>query len=101
MRKTAEKLRGLPGIGVDDMGAAADAAADPEILRLENLDTDLRPPEAALEATLACIGEDNANSYLPFLGANPLRQAAASLVSRLSGVAYDWNTSTIVTVPVL
>ena len=40
--------------------------------------------------------EDHANSYLPFLGADSLRQAAATLVSRLSGAHYDWNNSTIV-----
>lgn len=39
---TVSRLRDIPGIGVDAVGNAADAAADPEILRLENLDTDLR-----------------------------------------------------------
>src|SRR5262249_48785249 len=68
----------------------ADAAgADPEVLRLENLDTDLRPPQAALEATRAAIDEDDANSYLPFVGRPALRQAAAGHVSRLSGGADD------------
>lgn len=42
------RLASIPGIGVDKVGDAADAAADPEILRLENLDTDLRPPAPAL-----------------------------------------------------
>jgi hypothetical protein len=42
------RLRGVPGIGVDRMGDQADALADPAVLRLENLDTDLRPPAAAL-----------------------------------------------------
>ena len=37
-------LRDIPGIGVDKVGDAADAAHDPRFLRLENLDTDLRPP---------------------------------------------------------
>ena len=39
---TVSRLRDIPGIGVDVVGDAADAAADPDILRLENLDTDLR-----------------------------------------------------------
>jgi aspartate/methionine/tyrosine aminotransferase len=97
MRKTAEKLRGLPGIGVDDMGAAADAAADPEILRLENLDTDLRPPEAALEATLACIGEDNANSYLPFLGQSDLRSTVVRHLERLTSQSFHPERECIIT----
>ena len=47
---TVSRLRGVPGIGVDRMGDAADSAADPDLLRLENLDTDLRPLPAAVEA---------------------------------------------------
>jgi hypothetical protein len=50
---TVSRLRDIPGIGVDVVGDAADAAADPDILRLENLDTDLRPPRIAVELTRA------------------------------------------------
>jgi len=81
------RLRDIPGIGVDQMGNAADAAHDPEILRLENMDTGLAPPSEALEATRAAVGRDDCNSYLPFTGQNDLRQAATEHVSRLSGVA--------------
>ena len=45
------RLAQVPGIGVDRMGNAADAAHDPEILRLENLDTDIPPPAIAIETT--------------------------------------------------
>ena len=93
---TVSRLSGMAGIGVDRMGNLADASRDGAILRLENLDTDLRPPAGVVEATQHAVQLDSANSYLPFLGADTLRQAAASLVSRLSGVDYDWNTSTIV-----
>ena len=90
------RLAGMAGIGVDRMGNLADQSRDGAILRLENLDTDLRPPPGVEEATRQAAGEDEANSYLPFLGADSLRQAAAALVSRLSGVEYDWRNSTIV-----
>jgi aspartate/methionine/tyrosine aminotransferase len=81
----------MPGIGVDRLGAAADALARTgvDLLRLENLDTDLRPPEVALAATRAAIDDDASNSYLPFRGGRALREAAARHVSRLSGVSYD------------
>jgi aspartate/methionine/tyrosine aminotransferase len=46
---TARRLAHIPGIGVNVMGDRADAAADPTMLRMENLDTDLRPPTVALE----------------------------------------------------
>jgi len=85
------RLKDIPGIGVDRVGSAADAMADPSVLRLENLDTDLRPWPGALEATRRAIDDDAANSYLPFLGQDRLRQAAAAHVSRQSGVAYDWR----------
>ena len=52
---TVSRLRDIPGIGVDIAAEAADAAADPEILRLENLDTDLRPPAVALSTTRDAI----------------------------------------------
>ena len=90
------RLAGMAGIGVDRMGNLADQSRDGALLRLENLDTDLRPPPGVEEATRQAVGEDEANSYLPFLGADSLRQAAAALVSRLSGVEYDWQNSTIV-----
>ena len=90
------RLAGMAGIGVDRMGNLADRSQDGAILRLENLDTDLRPPPGVEEATRQAVAEDDANSYLPFLGANSLRRAAAALVSRLSGVEYNWQNSTIV-----
>ena len=34
----------MAGIGVDRMGNLADQSQDGALLRLENLDTDLRPP---------------------------------------------------------
>jgi aspartate/methionine/tyrosine aminotransferase len=93
---TVSRLRGMAGIGVDRMGTLADHAADPELLRLENLDTDLRPPPGVVEATRAAADRDGANSYLPFLGTDELRQAATALVSRTAGVDYDWKRSTII-----
>jgi aspartate/methionine/tyrosine aminotransferase len=86
---TVSRLRDIPGIGVDAIGDAADAAADPEFLRLENLDTDIRPPEVALAATRAAIDDDAANSYLPFQGHHSLLAAAAAHVGRIAGRSYD------------
>jgi aspartate/methionine/tyrosine aminotransferase len=94
---TVSRLRDIPGIGVDVVGDAADAAADPDILRLENLDTDLRPPRIALEMTRAAIDDDAANSYLPFQGHRALREAAAAHVGRLAGRGYDPGTECVAT----
>lgn len=86
---TVSRLRDIPGIGVDIIGDAADAADDPEILRLENLDTDIRPPAVALAVTRAAIDDDAANSYLPFQGHRALRAAAAAHVGRIARRPYD------------
>src|ERR1700722_2240652 len=86
---TVSRLRHIPGIGVNVLGDQADALAGPQMLRLENLDTDLRPPAAALEATRRAVDSDAANSYLPFEGHRELRQAAVAHVGRLSGRSYD------------
>ena len=90
------RLMDIPGIGVDRLGDAADALADADVLRLENLDTDLRPHPTALAATRRAIELDAANSYLPFLGQDRLRQAATAHVARLSGVDYDWRRSCVI-----
>ena len=93
---TVARLRHIPGIGVDVVGDAADAAADPDILRLENLDTDLRPPEIAAAVTRGAIDDDAANSYLPFQGQRGLRAAAAAHVGGLARRGYDPDTECVV-----
>lgn len=88
------RFAGLAGFSIDRVAQAA--GADPDVLRLENLDTDIPPPPGAVEATRAAVGSDDANSYLPFHGRDDLRAAAARHVARLSGVPHD-PSHTIVT----
>ena len=95
------RLDGMEGIGVDRMGDLADAsnradAGNAGLLRLENLDTDVPPHPAAIEATRLAIAEDRNNSYLPFVGQARLRDAAAAHVSRRAGVAYAGARNVIV-----
>ena len=87
---SVSRLEHITKIGVEDMGDLADSLHDPEVLRLENLDTNILPPAAAIAVTREAAGEDDANSYLPFLGTDSLRQAATDLVARQSGANYDW-----------
>ncbi len=94
---SVSRLSGMGSIGVERLGEAADNTHRPELLRLENLDTDLPLPPGVVEATRQAVGRDDANSYLPFLGNEGLRRAAAAHVSRLTGVDYPWYQSTIVT----
>ena len=93
---TVSRLRNMTGIGVDRVGRLADQAHDPDLLRLENLDTDLRPPPGVVEATQRAVLRDDANSYLPFFGFDDLRRLAAARVQQRSGVAYAWQTSTVI-----
>lgn len=86
---TVSRLRHIPGINVDKMGNAADALGDPDMLRMENLDTDIAPPCAAVEATRAAINADAANSYLPFLGIHALREAVAARIATDTGAVFD------------
>jgi N-succinyldiaminopimelate aminotransferase len=83
-------------IGVDAVGDAADAAGDPEVLRLENLDTDIPPLPAAIAATRRAAARDAANSYLPFAGHVRLRRAVATHVARLAGIKVDWSTECVI-----
>ena len=90
------RLTHITPIGVEQMGDLADSLADPDVLRLENLDTNIPPPAAALEFTRDAVRDDDANSYLPFLGLNGLREAATAHVSRQSGQDYDWKTESVI-----
>jgi len=93
---SVSRLKTMPGIGVDTMGNAADAAANPDMLRLENLDTDIPPPPEAIAATKAAIDCDDANSYLPFLGIDDLRKAVCRRIGRETGLTYDWRSQCII-----
>lgn len=58
MPRRPSRLSEMPGIGVDRLGNAADALQDSTVLRLENLDTDLRPWAGALEETRRAVDDD-------------------------------------------
>ena len=86
------RLAGIPGFGIDRVAEAA--GRDPEVLRLENYDTDIPPHPDAVEATRAAIGRDDANSYLPFSGldvtsAMMLRSLLRVLADRGKMVLYS------------
>jgi aspartate/methionine/tyrosine aminotransferase len=89
------RLEHIPGFNIDRVAAAA--GDDPEILRMENLDTDIPPPEAAMEATRAAIGEDEANSWLPFTGRDDLKEAVAAYIERRGGPPYDARREIVIT----
>lgn len=94
---SVSRLQHLTPIGVEQMGALADRLNDPGVLRLENLDTDLRPPASAIEFTRRAIDDDAANSYLPFLGSEALRRGAVDLVGGQSAQRYQWDTECVIT----
>ncbi len=93
---SVSRLAHITQIGVEQMGDLADSLNDPHVLRLENLDTDLRPPPSALDFTKQAADDDDANSYLPFFGLDSMRQAAATLVGQQAGQAYDWKTECVI-----
>ena len=93
---SVSRLEHITRIGVEQMGDLADRLNDPGVLRLENLDTDLRPPQSAIEFTKRAVDDDAANSYLPFFGLDVTREAAARLVTRQSGRQYDWRSECLI-----
>jgi N-succinyldiaminopimelate aminotransferase len=92
---SVRRLEHIPGFNIDRVAAAA--GDDPEVLRLENLDTDISPPVEALEATRAAIGEDDANSWLPFTGRDDLKEAVAAFIARRGGPSYDGPREIVIT----
>ena len=92
---SVRRLVGIPGFAIDEV--AARAGADPRVLRLENLDTDVPPPAAAIVATRAAVGTDDANSYLPFTGTIQLRTAVAERLEHQTGRPYDPQREVVIT----
>jgi aspartate/methionine/tyrosine aminotransferase len=92
---SVRRLEHIPGFSIDRVAAAA--GDDPDVLRMENLDTDIPPPAEALDATRAAIGEDEANSWLPFTGRDDLKEAVAAYIERRGGPRYDGPREIVVT----
>lgn len=84
---TVKRLCGIPGFSIDRVASAA--GNDPEILRLENLDTDIAPPHGVVEASKNAITNDDANSYLPFTGNLALCSAVANHLHKQTRIVYD------------
>ena len=73
-------------------------ATTPRSAWLENLDTDLPPPEAALiEATRDAVGAPGANNWPPFTGRDDLKEAVAAYVDRRGGPRYDAAREIVIT----
>lgn len=96
MRARPSRLQHITGIGVDRMGAIADARGA-DFLRLENLDVDIPPDAEAILRTQRAAHLDSDNSYLPFVGQCRLRDVAAAHVSRISGVTYSGERNCVIT----
>ena len=91
----ARRLDAVPGFGSDKVAAAA--GDDPDVLRLENLDTDLPPPSGVIEATQEAVARPESNSWLPFSGRPDLKEAVADHVRARSGVRYDPGSEVVIT----
>jgi aspartate/methionine/tyrosine aminotransferase len=91
----AKRLDHIPGFNIDRVAAAA--GDDPEVLRLENLDTDIPPPRQAVEATHAALDDPRTNSWLPFTGRDDLKEAVAAYIDRRGGPRYDGNREIVIT----
>jgi N-succinyldiaminopimelate aminotransferase len=92
---SAGRLTDIPGFNIDRIAAAA--GDDPDVLRMENLDTDIPPPADAMEATQAAIGEDEANSWLPFTGRDDLKESVAAYIERRGGPRYNGPREIVIT----
>jgi aspartate/methionine/tyrosine aminotransferase len=90
-----QRLAGIPGFGIDRVADAA--GSDPEVLRLENYDTDLPPHPDVVTATRLAVGRDDANSYLPFSGFDEMKKAVTELIARRGGALYDPYSEVVIT----
>jgi aspartate/methionine/tyrosine aminotransferase len=87
MPSTSKRLEPIPGFNIDRVAAAA--GDDPDILRMENLDTDVEVPAGVKEATREAVERPDANSWLPFDGKPEMKEAVADFIERRSEMRYD------------
>ena len=92
--KRAQRMEGVAGFGIDRVAAAV---MDPDVLRLENLDTDLPLPPEAVAVTRAALDDPVSNSWLPFTGDLGLRAAISDHIAARHGRAYDPEREIVVT----
>jgi aspartate/methionine/tyrosine aminotransferase len=87
-------MEGIGGFGIDRVAAAV---LDPDVLRLENLDTDLGLPPEAIAVTRAALEDPVSNSWLPFTGDLGLRAAISDHIAARHGQRYDPEREIVVT----
>jgi hypothetical protein len=92
-----QRLSDIPGLNINRVAAAA--GDDPDVLRLENLDTDIASPAEAVEATRVAIGTDDANSWLLFTGPDDLKDAVAAVIERRGSCSCGYRRKTVTRSP--
>jgi aspartate/methionine/tyrosine aminotransferase len=92
--RRAARMEGIAGFGIDRVAAAV---LDADVLRLENLDTDLALPPEAVAVTRASLDDPVSNSWLPFTGDLGLRDAISDHVAARHGRRYDPEREIVVT----
>ena len=92
--KRAKRMDGVAGFGIDQVAAAI---TDPDVLRLENLDTDLPLPPEAARVTREALDDPVSNSWLPFTGDLDLRAAISDHIAQRHGQTYDPAREIVVT----
>jgi len=92
--KRAARMDGIAGFGIDRVAAAV---LDPDVLRLENLDTDLGLPPEAISVTRSALEDPVSNSWLPFTGDLGLRAAISDHIAARHGRVYDPAREIVVT----
>jgi aspartate/methionine/tyrosine aminotransferase len=91
--KRAARLADVVGFGIDRVAAAISGDA----LRLENLDTDLGLPAAAIEVTRSALEDPVSNSWLPFTGDLGLRAAISERTLERHGRRFDPESEIVIT----
>ena len=76
---------------------ANEADERPGVIRLENADTILTPPDHVIRATREAVGVDDFNSYLPLRGLATMREAVAARYKEDFGLDYAPDGEVVIT----
>jgi len=94
---TTSRLRDIPAFAFEIDRIGAEIRDRPEVIRLDDLHTDLAPTPAAIEATKNDLAGEEANRYLPLTGRPELKRAVAEQLRSRSGASYDPESEVVIT----
>ena len=84
--RISNRLKHLPEFSIQEYHQGENL--DPEVLKLDTVETDLLPPFGVIESTKQALFQQEFNTYLPVTGKESLRKAIALKITNQTNKSY-------------